>query len=446
MPIVSKLDPLTAVRLAALRVKYRQQAAALPTIEPPMQPWTKYIKIIPTPKELEFLQLGCEEALYGGAAGGGKSVSLLAAALQYVDQPKYAAIIFRRTYADLSLPGALLDKAAEWLGATDAHWSGDEKTWHFPSGATLTFGYLDGPLDKYRYQSSEFQFIGHDELTQERENDYLYLFSRLRRLADSNIPLRVRSASNPGGVGHDWVKQRFLIEGETAGRAFIPARLSDNPYLDQVTYIQSLSRLDPITRQQLLDGNWDARHGGAMFRREWFGIVDVAPADCRKVRYWDLAATEAKPGKDPDWTVGALMGQKDGIYYLLDIRRMRGTPGQVESLIKQTAEVDGKSVVICMEEEPGSAGIGQIATYRKMLAGWNFKGIRNTGDKQTRAAPLASQAEGGNIKLIRASWLSDFLNELEQFPLGAHDDQTDASSGAFNYLASQNPPGVRFLG
>ncbi|GAF75153.1 unnamed protein product, partial [marine sediment metagenome] len=114
---------------------------------------TKWIPHQPTVKQQAFLKLWQTEAFYGGAAGGGKSDALLMAALQYVDVPDYAAILFRRTYADLALPGALMDRAGEWLGGTEAHWSGQDKRWTFPSGATLTFGYLDTDADRYRYQS-----------------------------------------------------------------------------------------------------------------------------------------------------------------------------------------------------------------------------------------------------------------------------------------------------
>ena len=140
--------------------------------------------------------------MYGGAAGGGKSSCLLMAALKYVHLPDYSAILFRRTYSDLSLPGALMDRANEWLRGTDAHWQDQKKTWTFPSGSTLTFGYLDNENAKYRYQGSNFDFVGWDELTQFTESQYRYLFSRLRRSAGSDIPLRMRSASNPGGFGH----------------------------------------------------------------------------------------------------------------------------------------------------------------------------------------------------------------------------------------------------
>jgi hypothetical protein len=170
-----------------------------------------------------------QEVLYGGAAGGGKSDWLLMEALKYVQVPGYAAILLRRSYADLSLPGALMDRAEQWLKGTAARWKSTDKTWRFPSGATLTFGYLENDSDKYRYQSSEFQFVGFDEVTQFEESQYLYLFSRLRRLQGVDVPLRMRAASNPGGIGHAFVKQRFLVEGPAAGRLFIPSKLEDNP-------------------------------------------------------------------------------------------------------------------------------------------------------------------------------------------------------------------------
>jgi len=395
---------------------------------------------MPTAKQLAFLLLeNFEEAFYGGAAGGGKSDALLMAALMYVDVPDYAAIIFRKTYQDLSLPGAMMDRAKDWLINTDAKWDDEKKTWRFPSGATLTFGYLDNESDHFRYQGAEFQFCGFDELTQHREPQYRYLFSRLRRLKNSTIPIRMRSASNPGGLGHDWVKQRFITEGIKANRPFIPASLDDNPYLDRDEYLKSLANLDPTTREQLLKGDWDARPPGTKFNRTWFEIVDAAPADCKRVRRWDMAATEPKKGKDPDWTAGCLMGvsQSTKVIYIIDVKRMRGTPLTVENLIKQTAELDSKAVPIRMEQEPGSAGVKAIDDYRRrVLMGWDFKGIPSTGDKEVYAGPLSSQAQAGNVKLIRGIWVGDFLDEIEAFPGGSHDDQVDAVSKAFFDLTS----------
>jgi predicted phage terminase large subunit-like protein len=379
--------------------------------------------------------LPCLEALYGGAAGGGKSIAILMAALQYVDVPGYSALILRKTYTDLALPGALMDVANQWLSGTDARWRDTEKTWVFPSGATLTFGYLDSPRDKYRYQSAAFQFIGPDELTQYPDVDYRYLFSRLRRLKGSLVPIRMRTASNPGNIGHEWVKQRFMIE-PNENRVFLPAKLGDNPHLDADEYIKSLDELDPITKAQLLNGDWSARKAGNKFKREYFEIVDAAPVDCFKVRRWDMASTEPKPGKDPDWTAGALVAvAKNNIIYICDMKRMRGTPLDNDLFLKQTAELDGKGVSIRIEQEGGSSGKKAIDDYvRRVLFGYDVKGVPSTGSKEVRANPVAAQAGAGNVKLVRGPWINAFLDEAELFPLGTHDDQIDAVSGAFSDL------------
>lgn len=404
---------------------------------------TKYIRQVPTEKQTAFLLLDNLEAFYGGSAGGGKSSALLMAALQYIDVPEYNAIIFRRTYSDLALPGALLDRAREWLGSfPELKWDEKEKTWFFPSGATLTFGYMEAEKDKYRYQSADFQYVGFDELTQFSETQYKYLFSRLRRLKGHRVPLRMRSASNPGGPGHDWVKQRFITEGALKGRIFIPAQLEDNPYLDFEEYEESLAQLDPITRAQLRWGNWDVKDVGFMFRRQWFPIVEKAPQLHKIVRYWDLAGTEKgqqrgkTPAKDPAWTVGVLLGRSGSppFWYVADVQRIRKGPGEVETLVRETAESDGRHVTIYFEQEPGSSGLYVIEHFANVLKGYTVKGNRVTGSKVLRANPVSAHAERGKIRLVRGPWISDFLDELESFPGGNYKDQVDALSGAFEVV------------
>ncbi len=369
------------------------------------------------------------------------------AALQYVDVPGYAALLLRRTYADLSLPGALMDRAKEWLTPTDARWHDQTKTWRFPSGATLSFGYLETEKDKLRYQGAELQMIGFDELTQFTETQYRYLFSRLRKLQGAEVPLRMRAASNPGGVGHDWVKARFVAEGREAGSIFIPAWLQDNPSVDD-SYAGSLAMLDPLTQAQLRNGDWSVREVGRKFKREWFEIVDQRPAGLRLLRFWDLAGTEPKPGKDPDWTRGALLGEREGVYYLCDMVGTQAAAGQVEALIRQTAELDGKSVPIRMEQEPGSSGKAVIDNYaRRILRGFDFRGVPSTGSKEVRANPVASAAYAGNVKLVRGAWNTAFLEEVEMFPApGFHDDQVDATSGAFGILSKPRLHASSFQG
>ncbi|MGH2541784.1 MAG: phage terminase large subunit, partial [Ardenticatenaceae bacterium] len=242
--------------------------------------------------------------------------------------------------------------------------------------------------------------------------------------------------SNPGGIGHDWVKQRFLVEGYAEGRAFIAASLRDNPYLDQDEYIRSLRQLDPLTRRQLLDGDWSARAEGRLFRREWFRAVSQAPPKCQWLRFWDLASTEPGLRTDPDWTAGALVGEADGVYYIGDIVRLRGRPAEVEELVKNTAQHDGVEVPIYMEQEPGASGVTLIDHYtRRVLKGYAFRGTRLTGSKEVRAAPVSSAAEAGNVRLVSGAWIGRFLDEAESFPLGSHDDQVDAVCGAIATLA-----------
>lgn len=237
-----------------------------------------YIPHKPHKKQAEYLALPDLEALYGGAAGGGKSDALLMAALEHVDKPGYAALILRRTFRDLNQPDAIMHRAHDWLRGTDAKWSDRDKRYTFPSTATLTFGYLDNENDKGQYASAAFQFVGWDELTHFPENWYLFLFSRLRRLEGSHIPLRVRGATNPGSLGHAWVHRRF-VDKETAVAPFVPALLDDNPYIDQEGYRESLSKLDAITRDQLERGVWRSDASGLVYSyAEAKNIILRAPA------------------------------------------------------------------------------------------------------------------------------------------------------------------------
>lgn len=400
-----------------------------------------YIPQEPTTKQAAFLlQSDIKEGFYGGAARGGKSSALLIAALQYVTEPDYAALILRRTLQDLALEDAIMDRADRWLSRTNAKWEARDKRWRFPSGATLTFGYLDTERDKYRYQSAAFQFIAFDELSQFTKSQYTYLFTRLTRLEGSTIPLRMRAASNPGDIGHAWVKARFITptRAEMRGfsRFFIPALLEDNPHVDQPAYEDSLKELDPITYEQLRHGNWDMEIAGNFFKRESFTFIAAAPPG-PQVRYWDMAASEPKKNQDPDWTVGGLLSLSNGQYYIKGITRFQKTPADTEKIIKQIAEIDGIATKIFMEQEPGASGLIAIDHYaRDILQGYAFTGIKSTGSKTVRAQPLSAAAENGNVKICKdCQWVEDALYELVAFPTkGIHDDIVDALSGAFTQL------------
>jgi predicted phage terminase large subunit-like protein len=428
----------------------------------------------PTPHQALFQAAPQKEVFFGGSAGPGKSSGLLMAALQYVEHSAYRALIIRKTFADLDKPGALIPRSHEWLQGTGAHWNQQKHTWTFPSGATLTFGHMEHENDKYKYQGTEFHFIGFDELTHMTETKYLYLLSRLRApkgmKGSTDIPLRLRATGNPGGEGHEWVKNRFVtlldqeeleelgwdeeeIEEEMKSRSkrlYIPATLKDNPHLDYEEYSQQLRQLDSVTRAQLLNGDWEILPGGNLFRREfWDGrIHKELPRGVefiRKVRYWDLASTDEekciKDKGEADYTASCLMALgDDGQCYVLEMTRDRLNPAAVERLVRTKAErdkSDGMNTIIWMEQEPGSSGVNTINFYgRYVLLGFPFFGDKPTGSKIERARPASSASELGFIHLIQGSWTQKFLNEASGFPLVTHDDMVDAFTGAFSKISS----------
>ena len=179
-----------------------------------------------------------------------------------------------------------------------------------------------------------------------------------------------------------------------------------------------------------------APRDGGMFRRAWFDVVGAAPAGGRTVRRWDLAATAQRGSNDPDWTVGLRMKEVGGVYYVEGVERMRGSAAEVERAIVATAQQDGRDVMVRLPQDPGQAGKAQAAYLVGKLAGFDARAIPESGSKATRAAPVSAQAEAGNIKLVAGPWVEAFLDEVAMFPNGAHDDQVDALSGAFDALAS----------
>lgn len=389
--------------------------------------------------------------LFGGAAGGGKSDALLMGASQHVHVPGYRAVIFRRRYVDLYVADGLIERSQMWFNGK-AHWNDHHKAWTFPSGATIGFGYLDGPNDHLNHQGAAYQFIGFDELTHFREHHYRYLFSRCRATEDIKVPLRVRATANPGGIGHAWVFQRFFVESKPT-RRFIPSRLSDNPGFAGSAgdaYRASLAELDPVTRKQLEEGDWFVIDKGPLFDRAWLTYADVPASRLRNIcRYWDFAATPEKPDErnDPDWTVGALMGEVDGRYVVLDLVRQRVSPFHLKQLVRSTAERDvynwGKAVTFPFEMEGGSSGkIVADSILTDWLKGYMARAIRVSGSKVERAKPLAVAMEQGLISMVRAPWNSDFLDEVHQFPFCAHDDQVDAVAGAFEELSQGQSAGI----
>lgn len=403
----------------------------------------------PTAKQAAFLSLDHLEALYGGAAGGGKSDAMLMAALQYVDVPHYAAILFRRTYADLALPGALMDRAGEWLHSTAAKWNSGTKTWTFPSGATISFGYLERDADKYRYQGAEFQMVGFDELTQFQETSYRYLFSRLRRLEGSEVPLRMRGASNPGGEGHQWVYERFIVGGREAGRLFIPAGIDDNPHIDKAEYLRSLSELDEITRMQLLQGLWVTDPTGKPFLAAWWEKgrnryhLDDSVIRNQVVARWISWDTALKDENENAYTA-CVVGELTPDYRLIvrevwrDKMQFPFLPGAIQDMASKW-NYDEKLRAVIIEDK--ASGTSAYQTLMHAAPQWlrdMLIAFQPSGDKETRGQQAAVWCKRDCVMLPfpgeDATWLYDFESELFNFPLSVFKDQADAFAQLVIYL------------
>jgi len=239
--------------------------------------------------QTDFLAAPERDVLYGGQAGGGKSYSLIIDPLRYAHRPKHRALIMRKTLNEL---GELIDNTRELYPRAfpGAKYQEAKKTWIFPSGAKIIFGYLEKDSDVYQYQGRAFSWIGFDEITHlPTEFAWNYLASRLRT-TDPEIEVYMRATTNPGGVGHAWVKKRYIDPvppntafpyaknkqtGENLLRKFIPAKLIDNPYLfKDGDYQTMLETLPEVERRRLLDGDWNINEGVAFpeFIREMHTI------------------------------------------------------------------------------------------------------------------------------------------------------------------------------
>jgi predicted phage terminase large subunit-like protein len=404
-----------------------------------------YVPVDPSARQEWFLLRDELEVFFGGAAGGGKSFALLMAALQYCDVPGYHALLLRPTLKEFDIPEGLIEISHEWLAGV-AHWNGSAKRWTFPSGATLTFGYLANMNDIGHYKGTSLSFCGFDELTSFDERLYRTMFRVLRQSSDllEGVPLRMRSASNPGGPGHLFVKSRFIDpDTRQEGTLFIPSKLQDNPYLDTATYIETLSYMDPVERARLIAGDWDVTEEGTKFRREDFLIVepDEVPISRRAVRYWDLAATEPSPSNtDPDWTVGLLLEVDDrGLFTIRDIARGRWSDDKVEEVVHNTAKRDGHAISVWIEQEPGSSGKLLLSHFkRKVLQGYAcHAGLTRGKEKEVRARPVAAAVANHLVRLVRCPNFQEFLDECALFgsTAAAHDDCVDALSGAHTALS-----------
>ena len=433
----------------------------------------------------KFLASSADIVVYGGAAGGGKTYSLLLECLRHADNPGFNAVVFRRQANQITNAGGLWDTAINiysQLGATFK--SSPSPQVIFPSGARISFNHLQLDRDVYNWQGAQLCFCAFDELVHFTEKQFFYMLSRNR--STCGVKPYIRATTNPDADSWVadflswWINQETgypipersgvirylyrtdgeLIWGDTVQElvdkyhadpalcksvTFIASSIYDNKILLEANpeYLANLNGLDIVEKERLLKGNWKIRpSAGLYFKRENARIVQTIPGRLISVcRSWDLAATEITvENKNPDRTAGVLMGRlKSGEFIVLDVIRRAANAADVRKLIMQTAKADRLEYglhTITLPQDPGQAGKDQAATYIKALAGYKVRTAPVTGSKIVRAVPFSSQWQGGNVLLLAGDWNKEYLQELEGFPDALHDDMVDASSDAFKNVAN----------
>lgn len=422
-----------------------------------------------------FLTSPADVAIYGGAAGGGKSFALLLEPARHISTIEgFGAVIFRRTTPEITAIGGLWDEAEKIYPTIGGAARGGALDWTFPPFSNvIKFAHMEQERDRFRWQGSQIPLIEFDELTHFTAKQFFYMLSRSR--STCGVRPYIRATTNPDAdswvadlIGW-WIDQDTgspipdrsgvlrwfvrvddtLIWGSSKEElleqypdlpplslTFIPARLEDNRILvDQdPEYRARLLALPYVDRARLLEGNWKVRPtAGTVFRREWFEIVDAAPPSVNRVWHWDMAATRpSSSNRDPDWTVGLLLSEAGGRYCVEDVFRARRNPGEMNAERLALAHREGYLTRIREEQEGGSAGKTVIhSNAETIFQGFDYRGVPSTGSKLIRAQPVAAAAYNRLISIVRAPWNDLFLSELEGFPDGAHDDQVDALAGAF---------------
>lgn len=417
----------------------------------------KWSPEVPLPQQYKFLALDTFEALYGGALGGGKSSALLMSACQYLDVPGFSALIMRKTYPDLSKPGALMDRAHSWWANTGAKWTEKERRWDFPSGARVVFGHCETDKDIYNYWGGEYQLVCIDELTQWNESPYKLILSRIRKPHSMDVPLRMRAATNPGQVGHDWVGARFVkpVQNERGelvplSGPFIPALLTDNPHLSQEDYLENLKNLDETSYAQLVKGHWVRDSSTLVYPlkselRVTQGRVQAARSGgWRGVLGIDLGAAEKKATTGYViilWSLSSPQAIVARSYAQAGITPS-SVADEVKEILKEWPEIDR----VVMDEGAIGKAIGRELRTRHQLPiipaekqdrrGWirMLKGAIERGD-----VLYGPEARGVYDEQEKLSWDEHGLDYLK----GSVDHMTDALMYAWRWVQSWRAPRER---
>lgn len=451
------------------------------------------LKVSPQPgPQAQFFTSPADIVIYGGAAGGGKSWSLVHEPLRHNNTPGFGAIIFRRTRPELMGSGSIWDEAKavyQRIEGTkvrenpklEARFKCTDENGNSVGKATVEFAGLEHEDDVYNHQSKQYTLIEFDELTHFTEKQFWYMVSRNR--STCGVRPYIRAACNPdpdsfvrelidwwiGGDGFPiqersgvvrwalrlndklhWANTRgelILRFGTEVAQfakslTFIPAKVTDNKKLLELDpqYLGNLHILPRVDREQLLHGNWNIRVAAGLYvSHDDFNIVSDPPPPTQiseVVRAWDKAASEPTSDyPDPDWTVGVKLARTvDDKFYVLDVVRFRHKAGLVQEKMKRVALADGPSVKVCLWQDPGGAGKNDVHYDKQNLSGFSVNSEVAKEDKLTYFKPFAASVEAGNVYVLNRKWTGAYIRELESFAgkdTKGKKDQVDATSLAF---------------
>lgn len=447
----------------------------------------KILKPQEGPQEV-FLSTPADIAIYGGAAGGGKTFALLLESTRHTCNPGFGAVIFRRQSIQITQEGGLWDSSFEVYGGIKGALpkTSPRRHWRFRSGARVNFAHIDGDKDLQNWQGSQIAMIGYDELTHFTKRQFFYMLSRNR--SGCGVKPYIRATCNPDA--DSWVaefiswwispdtgypipersgkirymvrvneeirwsdtKEELIADGINAGDiksvTFISSTIEDNKILlhNDPSYLANLKALPLVERERLLKGNWKIKPAaGLMFKRTKVNMLEQLPTDVILwARGWDLAATSEDEDGDPAYTAGVLIGKrKNGRYIVADVINRKCDSAEVRDLVKMTCITDRAKhgmVITRLPQDPGQAGKEQAQSYLKFLSGFTVKIMPESGDKVTRAEPFSAQWLGlegmnkGNVDVLIADWNEMYFNQMESFPQSKFKDMVDASSSAFNAI------------
>ena len=320
------------------------------------------LKLEITKTQLEFITADADEVLFGGAAGGGKSYGQLVDALLFaLKYPGSHQLVLRRTFPELE-HSLIMNSLLIYPTSVCKYKTSDSK-WSFRNGSVIEFGYCRAESDVLRYQGAEYDVVRFDELTHFTESQYTYLLSRVR--GTNGYPKQIKSSTNPGGVGHTWVKSRF-IDGAEPGkpreteygtkRLFIPSFVQDNKFLMQSdgAYIRRLEQLPENERRALLYGEWEIfdgqvftewRNNPAGYETRRFSHVIKPfeiPKEWRRFRAFDF-------GYSKPFAVSWYAVDYDGIVY--NYRELYGCTGKPDTGVRWTVQQIADKILELEEEE-----------------------------------------------------------------------------------------------